>query len=54
MPDVNPGESRSHYIARCIPIVKAESQGQGYKPGFAYEKCRGMFEQAQKKGKKRK
>jgi len=48
MPEPQEGESKQHYIARCIPIVKKETQGQDYKPGHAYAKCRGMYEQAQK------
>ena len=45
MPRVLPNESRSHYLARCIPIVMSEGKTQEQAIG----KCEGMFDAARKK-----
>lgn len=42
MPRVNPGETRSHYLARCIPMV----MGEGLTQKQAIGKCEGMYDDA--------
>ncbi len=43
MPDVNPGESESEYVARCVPIVMKEGKTQDQALG----QCYGMYRTAQ-------
>ena len=42
MPKVNKGESKSHYINRCIPYVINEGKTKDPKRAFAI--CNGLYE----------
>ena len=53
MPSVNPGESRQHYVSRCIPIVMHEG-GAHHTPSQAAGKCHGMYDQHKKRSRKQK
>ena len=48
MPAKKPGESRSDYLKRCIPIAK----GEGLTNEQAVGKCEGLYDSAVKKHKK--
>lgn len=47
MPSIKKSESKKDYIARCVPYV---IKNEGAKPGEAWQKCNGMYEQHKKKG----
>jgi len=49
MPSVNPNESRSDYVARCIPVVMKE----GHTKEQAVGKCEGMYTSHKKTARKR-
>ncbi len=43
MPDVNPNETESEYVSRCVPIVMAEGKTQDQALG----QCYGMYREAE-------
>lgn len=45
MPEVKPGETRSEYMARCVPIIMQEGKNRDAAVG----KCEGMFDSHHKK-----
>ncbi len=47
MPTVKQGESRKDYVSRCVSVVMREDSTKSQ--AYAVAKCRGMWEQAQKK-----
>jgi hypothetical protein len=49
MPSVKPGESRSDYVARCVPVCMKEGLDQKAAVG----KCEGMYTSKRKAARKR-
>lgn len=50
MPNVEPGESREHYVQRCVPYVV---NGEGLTSHAALGKCEGMYDEHLKRQKQR-